>query len=78
VFPRLGHALFSSVTARTLDGHRVVSFPNLIAPYAGGLVATRAWYPDRFGLKDGIRLGSVSFGNHVGFNVFHEFLPFMR
>jgi hypothetical protein len=36
VFPRLSHAVISTLTARRgEDGHRVFSFPALIAPYAG-------------------------------------------
>jgi hypothetical protein len=73
--PRLGHALLSSVTARSADGHRVISIPDLVAPYAGGLVATSAWYPARFGPKDGIRLGTWAFGIHTGVNIVREFLP---
>jgi glycerol uptake facilitator-like aquaporin len=73
--PRLGHALLSSVTARAADGHRVVSIPDLVAPYAGGLVATSVWYPARFGPKDGIRLGAWAFGIHSGVNIVREFLP---
>lgn len=75
IFPRLGHALVSSITARTTDGRRVVSIPDLVAPYAGGLTATAMWYPDRFGPKDGIRLGTFAFGIHAGMNVVREFLP---
>lgn len=78
VFPRLGHALLSSATARTADGHRVVSIPDLVAPYAGGLAATSAWYPDRFGPKDGLRLGTISLGIRAGLNMVREFLPSRR
>ena len=74
VLPRLGHALLSGVTARATDGHRVVSIPDLVAPYAGGLAAAGAWYPDRFGPKDGIRRGTISLGIRAGVSVVHEFL----
>jgi hypothetical protein len=38
VFPRLRHAVISTLTAhRGDDGHRVFSFPALIAPYAGSM-----------------------------------------
>jgi hypothetical protein len=78
VLPRLGHALLSSVTARSATGHRVISIPDLVGPYAGGLVATSAWYPTRFGPKDGIRLGTWAFGIHTGVNIVREFLPHRR
>jgi hypothetical protein len=75
VLPRLGHALLASFTARSADGHRVFSVPDLAAPYAGGLVATGAWYPARYGPKDGIRLGTWAIGIHTGVNIVREFLP---
>jgi hypothetical protein len=40
VFPRMSHALISVFTARRgEDGHRVFSFPALVAPYAGSMTA---------------------------------------
>lgn len=76
--PRLGHALLSGATSHRADGGRVVSVPNFVAPYAGGLAATAAWYPNRFGPKDGLRLGTISLGIHAGLNVIWEFLPSRR
>ena len=39
-FPRLGHAVISTFTARRgHDGHRVFSLPALVAPYAGTMAA---------------------------------------
>jgi hypothetical protein len=76
--PRLGHALLSSVTARAADGRRAVSLPDLVAPYAGGLAAASAWYPSRFGPKDGVRMGTWAFGIHAGVSIVREFLPRRR
>jgi hypothetical protein len=40
VFPRLRHAIISTFTARRgEDGHRVFSFSDLVAPYAGTMTA---------------------------------------
>lgn len=74
-FPRLSHALISTLTARHGDdGHRAFSFPSLVAPYAGTMTAVYAWYPDRFNAKDGFRLGNYSLLYYAGENVSLEFL----
>ena len=74
VFPRLGHAMVSTFTGRRGDdGHRVFSFPALIAPYAGTMTAVYGWYPDRYGAKDAFRMGNYSLLGYVGENVLLEF-----
>src|SRR5271154_5372745 len=73
-FPRLSHAVISTFTARRGDdGHRVFSFPDLIAPYAGSMTAVYAWYPDRYNYKDGFRIGNYSLLGYVGGNIALEF-----
>jgi hypothetical protein len=73
--PRLGHALISTVTARRGDdGHREFSFPALSAPYAGTMAAALGWYPDRFGPKDGFRMGNYNLLGQAGQNVALEFI----
>jgi hypothetical protein len=75
VFPRLRHAVVSTLTARRgEDGHRVFSFPALAAPYAGSFTAVYGWYPDRFGAKDAFRLGNYSLLTYAGGNIALEFL----
>ena len=75
VFPRLRHAVISTLTARQGDdGHRVFSFPSLIAPYAGTMTAVYAWYPDRYNYKDAFRMGNYTMLGYVGGNVALEFL----
>jgi hypothetical protein len=75
VFPRLGHAVVSTFTARRgEDGHRVFSIPALIGPYAGSFTAVYAWYPDRYGAKDAFRIGNYSLLLYMGGNVVLEFL----
>jgi hypothetical protein len=75
VFPRLGHAVVSAFTARTgEDGHQVFSVPALVGPYAGSFTAVYAWYPNRFGAKDALRMGNYSLLEYVGGNVALEFL----
>ena len=75
VFPRLRHAVFSTLIARRgKDGHSVFSFPALIAPYAGSMTAVYAWYPDRYNGKDAFRMGNYTMLGYVGGNIALEFL----
>jgi hypothetical protein len=75
VFPRLRHAVVSSLTARRGDdGHRVFSVPALIAPYVGPMVAVYGWYPERYGAKDAFRMGNYSLLTYIGGNISLEFL----
>jgi len=75
VWPRLGHAVISTVTARReQDGHRVFSVPALASPYAGATTGVYGWYPDRFGAKDAFRMGNYNLLINVGGNVALEFL----
>ena len=73
-FPRLRHAVISTFTARRgEDGHRVFSFPALVAPYAGSMTAIYGWYPNRFGAKDAFRMGNYSLLGYMGGNIALEF-----
>ncbi|MFZ0956263.1 MAG: hypothetical protein WAN60_07960 [Candidatus Sulfotelmatobacter sp.] len=75
VFPRLRHALISTFTGRRgEDGHRVFSFPALVAPYAGSMTAVYAWYPNRYDAMDGFRMGNYSLLGYAGENVALEFI----
>jgi hypothetical protein len=74
-FPRLGHAVISTLTARRgEDGHRVFSFPALVAPYAGTMTAVYGWYPSRYDARDAFRMGNYSLLGYVGVNIAREFL----
>lgn len=73
--PRLGHALLSTVTARRGDdGHRVLSFPAIAAPYAGTEAAALLWYPSRYEPMDGFRTGNYNLLIQGGVNVALEFI----
>jgi len=75
VFRRLTHAVISTFTARRGDdGHRVFSFPDLVAPYAGTMTAVYGWYPSRYDYKDGFRMGNYSLLGYVGANIALEFI----
>jgi hypothetical protein len=74
-FPRLNHAVISSFTSRRGDdGHRVFSFPALVAPYAGTVTAVYAWYPGRYNAKDAFRMGNYNLLAYIGGNIALEFL----
>ncbi|MHB8411033.1 MAG: hypothetical protein ACYDDI_03705 [Candidatus Acidiferrales bacterium] len=74
IWPRVGHALKSAITARAgVDGHRVFSVPALVAPYAGAF-STLAWYPSRYGAKDSFRTGNYDLLDSVGESIALEFL----
>jgi hypothetical protein len=73
-FPRLSHAVISTLTGRRgQDGHRVFSISALAAPYAGSMIAVHLWYPDRFDMKDAFRMGNYSLLAYMGGNVALEF-----
>src|ERR1700723_162147 len=73
VLPRLRHAVISTVTARRGDdGHRVLSFSAVVAPYAGSMTAVYGWYPNRYGVKDGFRMGNFTLLAYAGVNIIRE------
>jgi hypothetical protein len=75
LFPRLRHAMISTVTARRgEDGHRRLSFPAIVAPYAGTMTAVYGWYPDRYGAKDAFRMGNYNLLAFMGENIALEFI----
>jgi hypothetical protein len=75
VFPRLKHAVISTFTARHgVNGRRVFSFPDLVAPYAGTMTAVYGWYPGRYDYKDALRMGNYSLLGYIGANISLEFL----
>ncbi len=74
VFPRLGHALVSTVTARHgADGHRAFSFSAFVAPYAGTMTAVYAWYPGDYGTRSALRMGNYNLLGDLGENILLEF-----
>ena len=74
-FPRLGHALVSTLAARHgEEGHYTFSAPALIAPYVGTMVATHTWYPGRYNYSDAFRMGNYNLLALAGGNVALEFL----
>jgi hypothetical protein len=75
IFRRLEHVMISTVTARHgEDGHRQLSFPAIVAPYAGTMTAVYAWYPARYGAKDALRMGNYNLLAFAGENFALEFI----
>ncbi len=75
IFRRMEHAVISTVTARHgEDGHRRLSFPALIAPYAGTTTAIYGWYPGRYDVKDGLRMGNYALLAFMAGNIAREFI----
>jgi hypothetical protein len=75
IFRRFEHAMISTVTSRRgEDGHRSLSFPSIVAPYAGTFTAVYAWYPARFSAKDAMRMGNYDLLAFAGENLALEFI----
>ena len=74
-FRRFRHAMISTVTSRHgEEGRRRLSFPALVAPYAGTMTAVYAWYPGRYGAKDALRMGNYNLLAFAGENIALEFI----
>jgi hypothetical protein len=74
VFPRLRHAVISTLTARRgEDGHRVFSVPALVSPYVGSMTAVYGWYPNRYGAGEALRMGNYNLLGALGGNIALEF-----
>src|SRR5580704_2687169 len=72
--PRIRHALISTLTARHgEDGRTAFSISGLVSPYAGTMTAL-AWYPDRYGVKDGLRMGNYNLAGLAVGNLALEFI----
>ena len=72
---RFRHAMISTVTSRRgEEGRRRLSFPALVAPYAGTMTAVYAWYPGRYGAKDALRMGNYNLLAFAGENIALEFI----
>jgi len=71
---RVRHALVSTVTARHgEDGHTYFSISGLASPYVGTLTAM-AWYPERYGYKDALRMGNYNLAGQAAGNLALEFI----
>lgn len=74
LFRRFRHAVVSTITARHGSyGHTTFSVSGLVAPYAGTMTAL-AWYPNRYGVKDGFRMGNYNLAGQAVENLALEFI----
>ena len=70
---RLRNAIVSAFTARRRSGRRVLGVPRLSGSYVSSIGATEAWYPNRLGIRDGLRGGTYAVGADILSNIFNEF-----
>jgi hypothetical protein len=70
---RIKNAIVSTFTARRPDGSRTIGFPRIVGSYTASIIADETWYPKRYGLKDGLKGGSLSLGTDILSNLFKEF-----
>lgn len=68
------NAVLSTFTARKSNGKRIVGFPRIAGTYTANIVAAKTWYPDRYTVGDGVRMGTISLGTDVLFNLVREFV----
>ena len=74
ILPRVRHALFSTVMGRHgEDGHYEFSYSGLVSPYVGTMSAL-AWYPGRFDVRDGFRMGNYNLAGQAVQNLAFEFI----
>jgi hypothetical protein len=74
IFPRARHALVSTLMGRHgKDGDYEFSYSGLVSPYVGTMSAL-AWYPSRFGVKDGFRMGNYNLAGQAVQNLAFEFI----
>lgn len=71
---RLKHVFIASYTTRTKTGKRILDFPQFIGTYSASIIANEAWYPKRYGYRDGLRDGTISLGVRFGVNLLREFV----
>jgi len=71
---RLKHALLENITSRTKSGKRVFSVPRVVGWYGSGVITREAWYPERYGWKDGLRSGTDAMLMGFVLNVAREFV----
>jgi len=74
-WPRLGHALVSTVVAHKDDGSRTFAAPQVISTYGSAFV-TNTWYPaGNNSAGDALMRGTTCLGWTAGKNVLREFWP---
>src|SRR5688572_21236944 len=71
---RLKHALLENITSRTKSGKRVFSVPRVVGWYGSGVITREAWYPERYGWKDGLRSGTDAMLMGFVLNIAREFV----
>jgi hypothetical protein len=74
-FPRLRHALVSTVvTRKTTNGRKTVASGRIAGSLGSGIIAS-SWAPAGFSIAGGAATGGISLGVVAGTNVAREFWP---
>jgi len=71
---KIKNALTEPFIARTPSGKKVFGFPRLAGSMVSSVVAVKAWYPERFGWKSGLRNAQTAIGTTALFNLVKEFV----
>lgn len=71
---KIKNAFIAPFIARNEKGKKVFGFPRLVGSMVASVVAVKAWYPNRYGWKDGLRNGVTSIGTGALFNLVREFI----
>lgn len=71
---RLKHVVVSSFTAKNKRGNTVIGFPRIVGIYTAEIISVKAWYPDRYTYKDGLRQATFSVGTNIFNNLMKEFI----
>lgn len=71
---KIKNALTEPFIARTPSGKKVFGFPRVAGSMVSSVVAVKAWYPERYGWKSGLRNGLTSMATTVLFNLVREFI----
>ena len=69
---RVGNAFVSTFTARTKSGRRTIGAPRLVGTFLAPIVVSEAWYPQRYGWKDGLRAGTYDLAWNIGYRLAKE------
>jgi len=74
VFPRLSHTMATFIARRGDSGYRVFSVPAAVGPNAGAMTAIYGWSPDRYRVRNALRMGRFNLLEYVGANISLGFL----
>jgi hypothetical protein len=75
---RLRYALVAPFTARQRDGTRVLSPAIFVGLLTGQVVSRTTWYPEGYGIGDGLETTATGLLTKMGISIWKEFRPRRR